>query len=60
MLLAKKVDLRNTPELKFILDNSIENGMYMSKLIDEVKAHDDEIIAQRGDDRTETVEEEDF
>ena len=58
--LAQTVNLRNTPELKFILHNSIENGMYMSKLIDEVKAHDDEIIAQRGDDRTETVEEEDF
>lgn len=33
--LAKKINLRNTPELRFILDNSIEYGNRMSKLIDE-------------------------
>ena len=58
--LAQTVNLRNTPELKFIMDNSIENGMYMSKLIDEVKAHDDEIIAARGDGETTEDDEEDF
>ena len=58
--LAQTVNLRNTPELKFILDNSIENGMYMSKLIDEVKAHDDEVIASRGDQETAEDDEEDF
>ncbi|MBR3037001.1 MAG: 30S ribosome-binding factor RbfA [Lachnospiraceae bacterium] len=58
--LAQTVNLRNTPELKFILDNSIENGMYMSRLIDEVKAHDDEVIAARGDVEPTEDDEEDF
>ena len=34
--LAKNLNLRNTPELKFILRQSIEYGVHMSKLIDEV------------------------
>lgn len=34
--LAKSVNLRNTPEIKFILDQSIEYGVNMSKLIDSV------------------------
>ena len=34
--LAKKVNLRNTPEISFILDQSIEYGVRMSKLIDDV------------------------
>lgn len=34
--LAKELNLRNTPELTFILDNSIEYGVNMAKLIDEV------------------------
>ena len=34
--LARRVNLRNTPELKFILDQSIEYGIHMSKMIDEV------------------------
>lgn len=34
--LAKAINLRNTPELTFILDQSIEYGVNMSKLIDEV------------------------
>lgn len=34
--LAKTINLRNTPELKFIMDESIEYGVAMSKLIDEV------------------------
>ena len=36
--LARSVNLRNTPEIKFILDKSIEYGVNMSKLIDEVNA----------------------
>ena len=35
-LLAKRVNLRNTPEIKFVLDHSIEYGVNMSKKIDEV------------------------
>lgn len=34
--LARRVNLRNTPELKFILDQSIEYGVNMSRLIHEV------------------------
>lgn len=34
--LAKSINLRNTPELHFIMDQSIEHGVTMSKLIDDV------------------------
>jgi ribosome-binding factor A len=34
--LAKTINLRNTPELHFIMDQSIEYGITMSKLIDDV------------------------
>ena len=34
--LARTINLRNTPELTFVLDTSIEYGNYMSKRIDEV------------------------
>ena len=38
--LAKNLNLRNTPEIRFILDESIEYGVNMSKKIDEVTKHD--------------------
>lgn len=38
--LAKTVNLRNTPEITFILDQSIEYGVNMSKLIDEVNKNE--------------------
>lgn len=34
--LAKTINLRNTPELHFVMDQSIEYGVNMSKLIDDV------------------------
>ena len=34
--LAKSINLRNTPQITFILDQSIEYGIAMSKKIDEV------------------------
>lgn len=34
--LARNINLRNTPELTFVVDNSIEYGIEMSKKIDEV------------------------
>ena len=34
--LAKKVNLRNTPDVSFVLDQSIEYGVRMSRLIDDV------------------------
>lgn len=36
--LARSVNLRNTPEIKFILDQSIAYGVTMTKLIDDVIA----------------------
>ena len=33
--LAQNINLRNTPEIRFILDQSIEYGVNMSKLIDQ-------------------------
>ena len=41
MQLAKKVNLRNTPEITFILDESVEYGVNMSKKIEEVMAEDE-------------------
>ncbi|WP_230399666.1 30S ribosome-binding factor RbfA [Novisyntrophococcus fermenticellae] len=35
-LLAKNVNLRNTPVIQFVLDESIEYGVTMSKLIDDL------------------------
>ncbi len=34
--LAKSINLRNTPQIQFILDQSIEYGVKMSKMIDDV------------------------
>lgn len=38
--LAKTVNLRNTPQITFLMDQSIAYGVTMSKLIDEVKRAD--------------------
>ena len=38
--LARNLNLRNTPEIRFILDESIEYGVNMSKLIDDVTKKD--------------------
>ena len=45
--LAKNVNLRNTPEIHFILDQSIEYGVNMSKMIDDVTRN------ERGEDENE-------
>ncbi|MBR6004036.1 MAG: 30S ribosome-binding factor RbfA [Lachnospiraceae bacterium] len=34
--LARRINLRNTPSITFVMDNSIEYGVNMSKLIDDV------------------------
>ena len=34
--LARTINLRNTPEIRFILDQSIEYGVNMSRMIDRV------------------------
>ena len=35
--LARKLNLRNTPQIRFIMDQSIAYGVNMSKLIDDVQ-----------------------
>jgi len=34
--LARRLNLRNTPEIRFVLDESIEYGVNMSKKINDV------------------------
>ena len=48
--LARTVNLRNTPEIRFILDQSIEYGNNMSKLIDEVTEHDNKMHVEVEDE----------
>ncbi len=57
--LAKSLNLRNTPELSFVLDNSIEYGAHMSKLINEVNKNieSDEVDEEDEDDSDFSVEE---
>ena len=45
--LARTVNLRNTPEIRFIMDQSIEYGVHMSKLIDDVNKSS---LEQEGDE----------
>lgn len=50
--LAKIINLRNTPEITFVMDQSIEYGVNMSRKIDEVMAQskrdDDEQSGESG------------
>ena len=48
--LAREINLRNTPEITFIMDQSIEYGVNMSRRIDEVIAQDDENAKDRVED----------
>ena len=54
--LAQTINLRNTPELIFIEDQSIEHGISMSKLIDEVSAQDRKARELRGEEEEEQNE----
>ena len=47
--LARSVNLRNTPEIKFVVDQSIEYGVTMSKLIDDVRANDGDVLEGEAD-----------
>lgn len=53
--LAHNLNLRNTPEIRFILDQSIEYGVTMSKKIDEVNQSNRD---SDGGDRQEEVDDE--
>jgi len=59
--LARRVNLRNTPQLQFILDDSIAYGVEMSHRIDEVRAQDrlaEEARGTKGPDAGENISEE--
>ena len=67
--LAKSINLRNTPELKFVMDQSIEYGVNMSKLIHDVNKDlqdkeeiitEDEEFFDEDDFEEEDFEDEDF
>lgn len=45
--IATGMNIRQIPELRFHLDESIEYGMYMDKLIEETIAKDEKNAAQR-------------
>ena len=49
-LLAKKINLRNTPEIRFILDQSIAYGVSMSKKIEDINRADEERHVNDGTD----------
>lgn len=51
--LAHTVNLRNTPQIRFILDQSIEYGVHMSKLIDDV-VEDDSNVEKKDDENAES------
>ncbi len=55
--LAKSVNLRNTPEIKFILDQSIEYGVHMTRLIDEVVGEDAGEAEDGSEEETDSEEE---
>lgn len=52
--LARNLNLRNTPELTFVMDNSIEYGINMSKLIDEINSK----ASNSSEDNDEDIEDE--
>ena len=49
-MLAKNLNLRNTPELQFILDGSIEYGMHMSQLIDQLEFREEDADGETDED----------
>ncbi len=59
--LARSLNLRNTPELTFIIDNSIEYGVNMSKLINQVNSssHSEEEDFEDEDVTDDTEDDED-
>ncbi|MBR6908948.1 MAG: 30S ribosome-binding factor RbfA [Lachnospiraceae bacterium] len=56
--LAHRLNLRNTPEINFVMDQSIEYGVNMTHKIDEVIAKDESAAKERGDESEEDSSEE--
>lgn len=56
--LAHTVNLRNTPQIRFMLDQSTEYGVAMSRLIDEIAIKEGRAMAETADDEDEFDEEE--
>ena len=54
--LAHSLNLRNTPEIRFVLDQSIEYGVNMTRLINEVTAGMNESGAKEEDSEEELLE----
>lgn len=48
--LARSINLRNTPEIKFILDQSIAYGVTMTKMIDDVIKSEQSVESDEIDD----------
>lgn len=48
--LAQTINLRNTPEITFVMDQSIEYGVNMSHKIDEVIAQDEQAQTKPAED----------
>jgi len=58
--LARTVNLRNTPEIIFIMDNSIEYGVNMFKLINEVNKNSRDKDIKDEDIKDEDIEDDDI
>lgn len=54
--LARTINLRNTPQITFIMDQSIAYGVNMSKLIDEVVEKDEMAEKNEMKEEVETIE----
>ena len=54
--IAKTINLRNTPEITFVMDQSIEYGVNMSRKIDEVIAQDDANAQNRAEEEQDEEE----
>ena len=55
--LAESLNLRYTPEVKFIMDKSIEYGVMMSKKIDDIMSEQSSVKDSEQDSKEDTVEE---
>ena len=56
--LARTVNLRNTPQIRFMLDQSTEYGVAMSRLIDEIAAKEGRMAG--ADETDEYVDDDEF